>query len=113
MAKTGIIRSPFFYVGDKYKLMPQLKQLMPENIKDYIEPFVGGGSSFLNSTGKKYVLNDVDKYVIKLHKELMKYVDKKEVLLKVSFSIFSILTAMISLVFIVNFIAEIFGMLNY
>ena len=37
---------------------------------------------------------------------------KKEVLLKVSFSIFSILTAMISLVFIVNFIAEIFGMLN-
>ena len=37
---------------------------------------------------------------------------KKEVLLKVSFSIFSILTSMISLVFIVNFIAEIFGMLN-
>ena len=82
MAKIEIIRSPFFYVGDKYKLMPQLKQLMPENIKDYIEPFVGGGSSFLNSTGQKYILNDVDKYVIKLHKELSKYVNKKEVLLK-------------------------------
>lgn len=37
---------------------------------------------------------------------------KKEVLLKVSFSIFSILTSMISLTFIVNFIAEIFGMFN-
>lgn len=82
MAKVGIIRSPFFYVGDKYKLMPQLKQLMPDNINDYIEPFVGGGSSFLNSTGKKYILNDVDVYVIKLHKELAKYVGKKEVLFK-------------------------------
>ena len=37
---------------------------------------------------------------------------KKEVLLKVSFSIFSILTSMITLTFIVNFIAEIFGMFN-
>ena len=87
MAKTGIIRSPFFYVGDKYKLMPQLKQLMPENIRDYIEPFVGGGSSFLNSIGNKYILNDVDKYVIKLHRELSKYVGKKEILLKELYAI--------------------------
>lgn len=62
--------------------MPQLKKLMPENIEDYIEPFVGGGSSFLNSKGQKYILNDVDVYVIKLHKELSKYVNKKEALLK-------------------------------
>ena len=37
---------------------------------------------------------------------------KKEVLLKVSFSIFSILTTMISITFIINFIAEAFGMFN-
>ena len=43
------IRSPFFYVGDKYKLMPQIRKLMPEDVEDYIEPFVGGGSSFLNA----------------------------------------------------------------
>ncbi|HIT68036.1 MAG TPA: Dam family site-specific DNA-(adenine-N6)-methyltransferase [Candidatus Merdisoma merdipullorum] len=77
-----IIRSPFFYVGDKYKLMPQLRKLMPEDIEDYIEPFVGGGSSFLNSQGKRYILNDVDRYVIKLHKELLKYIGKKELLLR-------------------------------
>ena len=46
-----IVRSPFFYVGDKYKLMPQLKSLFPDDIDNYIEPFVGGGSSFLNSSG--------------------------------------------------------------
>ena len=82
MPDMEIIRSPFFYVGDKYKLMPQLQKLMPEDIEDYIEPFVGGGSSFLNSPGKRYILNDVDRYVIKLHKELLKYIGKKELLLK-------------------------------
>lgn len=82
MAQNNIIRSPFFYVGDKYKLMPQLKKLMPDNIDNYIEPFVGGGSSFLNSKGNKYILNDIDIYVIKLHEEIKKYIGKKELLLK-------------------------------
>lgn len=62
--------------------MPQLKQLMSDNIDNYIEPFVGGGSSFLNSKGKKYILNDVNIYVIKLHKELKKYTGNKDLLLK-------------------------------
>lgn len=73
-----VIRSPFFYVGDKYKLMPQLKKLMPENIKQYIEPFVGGGSSFLNSEGTSYILNDVDSYVVDLHKKIGLYAGKNE-----------------------------------
>ncbi len=79
--KDDTIRSPFFYVGDKYKLMPQLKKLFPDNIDKYIEPFVGGGSSFLNSSGNKYILNDIDENVISLHKELGKYADKPEQLL--------------------------------
>src|SRR5699024_2255709 len=87
MDKKSIIRSPFFYVGDKYKLMPQLKKLFPIEINNYIEPFVGGGSSFLNSSGKKYILNDIDKNVIALHKELGKYVNKENQLLKKLFQI--------------------------
>jgi len=80
--KNNTIRSPFFYVGDKYKLMPQLKSLFPDDIDNYIEPFVGGGSSFLNSFGNKYILNDIDENVIALHNELGKYAHKSEVLLK-------------------------------
>ncbi|MEG2727260.1 MAG: DNA adenine methylase, partial [Bacilli bacterium] len=68
-----VIRSPFFYVGDKYKLMGQLKELFPENINNYIEPFVGGGSSFLNTSAKKYILNDLNSYIIKLHDQMIKY----------------------------------------
>ena len=41
-------RSPFFFVGDKRKLMPQLIKLFPAYINNYYEPFCGGGSSFLN-----------------------------------------------------------------
>ena len=68
---SSVIRSPFFYVGDKYKLMPQLSKLFPKNINNYFEPFCGGGSSFLNTNAKNYFLNDVDKNIINLHKFLL------------------------------------------
>lgn len=32
-------RSPFFYVGDKFKLVPQLKENFPQNI-DLLNHFV-------------------------------------------------------------------------
>lgn len=60
-------RSPFFYVGDKYKLMPQLIKLMPENINTLYEPFLGGGSSFMNIPAQSYVLNDINHEMIELH----------------------------------------------
>ncbi|EAK9856887.1 Dam family site-specific DNA-(adenine-N6)-methyltransferase [Campylobacter lari] len=68
-----IVRSPLFYVGDKYKLMGQLKKLFPETINKFIEPFVGGGSVFLNTKANKYLVNDIDTNVINLHKTLSKF----------------------------------------
>lgn len=82
-----LVRSPFFYVGDKYKLMPQLKKLFPECISVYAEPFVGGGSSFLNVNAERYILNDINYYVIQLHRELSSYAQKPEVLFDILFSI--------------------------
>lgn len=90
MTKQGIIRSPFFYVGDKYKLMAEIKTYLPDNIKTYVEPFVGGGSSFLNVTAEKYVLNDIDTYVIELHKTLLQYADKPDVLFEQLFELIKI-----------------------
>jgi DNA adenine methylase len=79
--KDNIVRSPFFYVGDKYKLMGQLRELFPKNISTYIEPFAGGGSSFLNTSAKKYIVNDIDHYVIALHKCLSSYAGRQDELL--------------------------------
>lgn len=67
-----ITRSPLFYVGDKYKLMKQLINLFPKEIGDFYEPFVGGGTVFLNIMAKKYYLNDIDKNLIDIHRFLIK-----------------------------------------
>lgn len=66
-----IKRSPLFYVGDKYKLMEQLASLFPKEINNFYEPFVGGGTVFLNIEAKKYFLNDIDKHLINIHKFLI------------------------------------------
>ena len=70
--KRKIKRSPLFYVGDKYKLMSQLDNLFPKEINNFYEPFVGGGTVFLNVQAKKYFLNDIDKNLMNIHKFLIK-----------------------------------------
>lgn len=65
-------RSPLFYVGDKYKLMPQLTKLFPGDIATFYDVFCGGGSVSLNATAKKYSLNDLDNNILLLHKALYK-----------------------------------------
>lgn len=71
--KTEFRRSPFFYVGDKFKLLPQLKDNFPKDIDKFVEPFCGGGSVFLNTKANQYILNDIDSYMISLHKFLIAY----------------------------------------
>jgi DNA adenine methylase len=75
---NGLKRSPFFYVGDKFKLVPQLKEHFPARINRFIEPFCGGGSVFLNIDADSYVLNDIDSNMISLHKFLMSFSGKAQ-----------------------------------
>lgn len=56
-----------FYVGDKYKLIKEIKQYFPKNINTFIEPFVGGGTVFLNVEANSYILNDIDKNIYNIH----------------------------------------------
>lgn len=66
-----IKRSPLFYVGDKYRLMKQLLDLFPNKVNNLYEPFVGGGTVFLNIEASKYFLNDIDKHLVNIHKFLI------------------------------------------
>lgn len=70
-----IKRSPFFYVGDKYKLIEEIREYFPQNIGRFIEPFVGGGSVFLNTRALTYYVNDIDTNVYNLHNFLSTYKD--------------------------------------
>lgn len=75
---TQYRRSPFFYVGDKFKLLSQLEENFPKDIDRFIEPFCGGGSVFLNTDANQYLLNDIDSYMIQLHEFLMSYAENQE-----------------------------------
>ena len=70
-SKKKFIRSPLFYVGDKYKIISQIKKFFPKQIDRFIEPFCGWVSVFLNTKANFYLINDIDSYVIKLHKFLI------------------------------------------
>lgn len=76
--KKSFNRSPFFYVGDKYKLLPQLKENFPKNIDRFVEPFCGGGSVFLNTQADQYLLNDIDTNMVALHKLLITYSNEED-----------------------------------
>lgn len=76
--KISFIRSPFFYVGDKYKLLPQITPLFPTEFKRIIEPFVGGGSVFLNADAQEVLANDLDSNVIGIHKLLLSQAEKMD-----------------------------------
>ena len=75
--KNGIARSPLFYVGDKYKLVREIRTHFPLHINRLIEPFVGGGSVMLNVDADGYLLNDIDSCVISLHRMLQGYIGRE------------------------------------
>ena len=75
--KNGIARSPLFYVGDKYKLVREIRTHFPAHINRLIEPFVGGGSVMMNVDADGYLLNDINSYVINLHRMLQGYIGRE------------------------------------
>ncbi|WP_313053505.1 Dam family site-specific DNA-(adenine-N6)-methyltransferase [Atlantibacter hermannii] len=68
---------PFLkWVGGKYSLLPELDRLIPAG-KRLIEPFVGGGSVFLNSDKHdRFLLADVNQDLINLYQMLSVVPDK-------------------------------------
>lgn len=78
MKNESANRSPLFYVGDKYKLIEEIKSYFPTDIRQFVEPFVGGGSVYLNVDAEEYHLNDINSYVIGLHKMLLSYLGKED-----------------------------------
>jgi len=77
--KIKAIRSPLFYVGDKYKLYPEISEYFPKMINRFIEPFTGGGSVFLNIKANEYLLNDIDEKVINIHNFLTEQAENPDV----------------------------------
>jgi DNA adenine methylase len=65
----GINGLPSFlkWPGGKKWLIPQLKDIIPQNFNNYIEPFVGGGSVFFQISPLNAIISDVNNELINLY----------------------------------------------
>jgi|SRR5579872_957307 len=72
--KSKVFKSPLRYPGGKTRMIKHLAPLFPKNIKEYREPFVGGGSVFFymysNGLAKKFWINDLNSDLIDFYKVL-------------------------------------------
>lgn len=70
--KNKYIKSPLNYNGSKYKLLPQILPLFPENINTFVDLFCGGLNVAINVKADNIIANDIISEVIDLY-EYLKY----------------------------------------
>lgn len=63
-----LVKSPLNYIGNKYKLLPQIIPLLPRNINTFIDLFGGGGDMSVNVPAKKVIYNDILSQLVDLLK---------------------------------------------
>ena len=64
-----IIASPMNYIGGKYKILPQILPLFPDNIGTFVDLFCGGCNVGINVPAKKTVFNDNLSFLVDLYKQ--------------------------------------------
>lgn len=77
-------KSPLNYIGNKYKLLPQIYTLFPKDINVFVDLFTGGGDVCSNVEAKYKYANDINNYVIGIYKKfqskdikyILEYIDK-------------------------------------
>ena len=65
-----IVQSPLNYTGGKYKLLPQILPLFPEDIGLFVDLFCGGCNVGINQKSSRAVFNDRDHRLISLYQTL-------------------------------------------
>lgn len=67
--KTNFIKSPLNYTGGKYKLLPQITKLFPNNeYETFVDLFCGGLNVSINVNSCKVISNDSNIKIIELYK---------------------------------------------
>ena len=89
MAKNKLVAPVLKWVGGKRQLLPEIRSLLPKQIKSYCEPFVGGGAVLFDLQPKNAIINDINSDLILVYsvikkdvegliKELEKYPNEEE-----------------------------------
>lgn len=65
-SRKEYIKSPLNYIGGKYKLLPQLLPLFPQDTETFVDLFCGGGNVGVNANCKKIIFNDMNSILIEM-----------------------------------------------
>ncbi|WP_310602476.1 Dam family site-specific DNA-(adenine-N6)-methyltransferase [Anaerosporobacter sp.] len=66
------IKSPLNYIGGKYKLLPQIIPLFPNDIRTFVDLFCGGCNVSMNIQAERIICNDINTKIIELYKAFTK-----------------------------------------
>lgn len=64
--RKRFIKSPFNYIGGKFKMLPQIVPLFPKEIHTFVDLFAGGCNVGLNATAEVVIFNDINSKVIEV-----------------------------------------------
>ena len=62
-----MIQSPLNYTGGKFKLLPQILPLFPQNIDLFVDLFCGGCNVGVNVECNRVIYNDLDRNLLYLY----------------------------------------------
>ena len=68
-----IVKAPFNYIGDKYRIINSIQEFFPENIDTFVDLFCGGCDVSINTDANNVYANDINYHVIGILKEFQKY----------------------------------------
>ena len=68
--KENLIKSPLNYTGGKFKLLPQILPLFPDDINTFVDLFCGGANVGVNIKANKIICNDIENHVIEFLKSI-------------------------------------------
>lgn len=74
-----MLKSPMNYIGNKYRLLPQLLNLFPDNCENFLDLFAGGLDVSINYDADYKVANDINNYVIGIYQAFQNY-DYEEIM---------------------------------
>lgn len=80
-----MVKSPLNYIGNKFKLLPQILPLLPTKINTFVDLFCGGGDVCANVTANTVRANDINFHVIELFEtfqcnsidSVLEYIDQR------------------------------------
>ena len=73
MQKVKTIQPILKWAGGKRQLMNIIKKRIPDDVKRYYEPFLGGGAILFNYLPAKATINDINSELINMYKIIKEY----------------------------------------